>query len=76
MPVRSGVPQGTYMGPVLLVFLCYINYITNTISSQLRLYADDALLYREIGSSQDQLATRKSRQSGGVGQEMGYALQP
>lgn len=52
-PVRSGVPQGTCLGPIL--FLCYINDITDNISSQLRLFADDALLYREIRTMQDQI---------------------
>ena len=46
--VLSGVPQGTCLGPIL--FLCYINDITSNIKSQLRLFADDALLYRPIKS--------------------------
>ncbi len=49
--VLSGVPQGTCLGPIL--FLCYINDITNNIDSQLRLFADDALLYRPINSPAD-----------------------
>ena len=53
VPVLSGVPQGTCLGPVL--FLCYINDITQNIKSQLRLFADDALLYRPIHSFDDHL---------------------
>ena len=49
--VESGVPQGTCLGPVL--FLCYINDITQNISSHLRLFADDALLFRPIKSEAD-----------------------
>ncbi len=49
--VLSGVPQGTCLGPIL--FLCYINDITHDIQSQLRLFADDALLYRPIRSELD-----------------------
>ena len=46
LPVLSGVPQGSVLGPLL--FLLYINGITSiTLSSNshLTLYADDMLLY-------------------------------
>ena len=51
VPVSSGVPQGIVLG--LLMFLIYINDITEDISSQLRLFADDCLLYCAIKSEQD-----------------------
>ena len=41
--VTSGVPQGTVLAPIL--FLCYINDITTNISSKIKLYADDVLIY-------------------------------
>ncbi|KAA2237150.1 reverse transcriptase family protein, partial [Chitinophaga agrisoli] len=49
-PVLSGVPQGTVLGP--LYFLIYINDINSNLSpgTQLRLFADDSLLYREINN--------------------------
>ena len=44
--VMSGVPQGTVLGP--LMFLTYINDITCGINGQMRLFADDALLYYPV----------------------------
>ena len=49
--VTSGVLQGSVLGPIL--FLIYINDITSNIHSQLRLFADDCLVYRPIYSPAD-----------------------
>ena len=50
--VDSGAPQGTVLGPILL--LLHINDLPSVISSKVRLFADDCLVYREIKSRQDQ----------------------
>ena len=44
--VTSGVPQGSVLGPML--FLLYINDINNAITSQIKLFVDDSVLYRNI----------------------------
>jgi hypothetical protein len=51
--VASGVPQGSVLGPVL--FLIYINDITYNITSNIRLFADDCTIYRQIRTKEDQV---------------------
>lgn len=52
--VTSGVPQGSVLGPLL--FLLFIDDLTQNIKSDIRLYADDALLCKNIQSDDDALA--------------------
>ena len=51
VPVLSGVPQGSVLGPVL--FLIFINYLPDNIRLSVRLIADDCVLYRNINSLTD-----------------------
>ena len=43
MKLEAGVPQGSVLGPLL--FLVYINDLTDNITSQMRLFADDSSLF-------------------------------
>ena len=47
----SGAPQGTILGPLL--FSLYINDISSDIESEIRLFADDCVCYREIKDEED-----------------------
>ena len=50
-PVMSGVPQGSVLGPCL--FLLYINDMPDMIESNIRLFADDTIMYLTVSNQAD-----------------------
>ena len=50
--VCSGVPQGSVLGPLL--FLLFVNDLPEWIKNNIRMFADDAKIWREISCLEDQ----------------------
>ena len=51
--MTSGVLQGSVLGPIL--FLMFINDISDGVRNTLKLFADDSKIYKTIKSHQDAL---------------------
>ena len=74
-PVVSGVPQGTVLGPLL--FSLYMNDISVDIESEIRLFADDCVCYREIKNEEDTLKLQRDiDRLGSWARKWGMRFQP
>ena len=51
IPVRSGLPQGTVLGPIL--FIIYFNHLSPVVNSQCVIFADEIKLYQVVHSDSD-----------------------
>ena len=49
--VRSGVPQGTVVGPSS--FVTFVNDLPEEVSSMIDMFADDTKLYKRISKNAD-----------------------
>jgi len=50
--VRSGIPQGSVMGPVL--FVLFINDLPDQLESRVLMYADDTKIYAKVNNEAEQ----------------------
>ena len=55
--VLSGIPQGSVLGPLL--FVIYINDLSENISSELFMFADDTKVFRKMGTDEDHSKLQK-----------------
>ena len=74
-PFVSGVPQGSVLDPLL--FSLYINDISAGIESEIRLFADDCVCYREIKNEEDTLKLQRDiDRLGSWARKWGMRFQP
>ena len=51
LPVTSGVPQGSVLGPTLFIY--FINDLPNVTDLKTKIFADDTKVYTAINSIED-----------------------
>ena len=49
--MTSGIPQGSILGPIL--FIIFINDMPKAVDSMMKLFADDAKIFKAIESMDD-----------------------
>ena len=54
--VSSGVPQGSVLGPILM--LLYINDLPDNIQSNVRLFADDTAVFLAVQGQETQISAK------------------
>ena len=53
--VLSGVPQGSVLGPLGLLFLFYVNELPKIVNSSIKMFADDTKIRKKIQNNQEDL---------------------
>ena len=54
--VQAGVPQGSILGPIL--FLIFINDLTEVVESDIRIFADDTFIFRIVDQFSSEILNR------------------
>ena len=57
VPVASGVPQGSVLGPLL--FLLYVNDLPDVVSCPVKMFADDTKLFSGVSTDSDAAAMQR-----------------
>jgi len=65
--VKSGIPQGSVLGPIL--FVIYINDLPEVVSCAVKIFADDSKLYNRVKHSSGQESLQQDLEAAGVWSE-------